>query len=346
MQLNYKKKTKETTIVFGEILSTSIKRDMYQGKHIIIFTNQRYYDRFFDKIQRLFSTQTIDWYVCSNLLYSNHVQEMMDILHFLEPFSPQENYLFIGFGNEGVMQLTGFLQQTTILKAEFWALPVSLQSYAMALMEERYIYKQPMELILKQENLPTRIFLDQTIIAKQNEGKLVDLQIFVRAALVCDYPLLHALFRSFSTTKQLHATSFTVFVEGLTQLYQKSAVEIDMFGKLFEEAFYITTNGHLLSENMKRFLGMLLHLFWNLEVIDSSFHIKNFMIWLKHLGFPIDFPSQISVAEYLQNVLHLQDKYPELVVLSEIGTIGVRESIKEKQLIQAIEHYQKLVMEI
>jgi len=91
---------------------------------------------------------------------------------------------------------------------------------------------------------------------------------------------------------------------------------------------------------------MVLHLFWNLEIIETTFRIKNFMIWLKHLGFPIVFPEQISVAEYLQNVLHLQKKYPQLVVLSEIGTIGREQSITENQLIQSMEHYQKMIAEI
>lgn len=346
MQLTYQKTKKQSTIVYGEILSASIKPEMFQNKHIIIVTNQRYYDRFFEKIQHIFSPQPIDWYVCSNLIYGNNVRELMDILDFLGRFPPNKEYLFIAFGNEGVIQLTGFVQKTTILPGDFWVLPTTLRAFAVAIVEDRFICKQPMEMLLIEKNLPEKIFLDQTIVVGQKDGKLVDLQTFIRIGLVHDYAFLQTLFKNFPNKKQVQGTSFMAFVEQLTTSYQLASKEIEDFGKIFEEAFYLTTNGHFLSENMKRFLGVMLHLFWNLEIIDSSFRIKNFMIWLKHLGFPILFPEQISVAEYLQNVLHLQKKYPQLVVLAEIGTIGREQSMTEKQLIKAMEQYQKMIAEI
>ncbi len=346
MQLEYVKNNRQTTIVYGEILSTSIEPQMFAGKHVIVLTNQRYYDRFFEKIQRIFSSQPIDWYVCSNLIYGNHVQEFMDVLQFLGNFSPTKDYLFLAFGNEGVIQLTGFLQRTTILSGNFWVLPVSLRAFASALLEDRFICKQPADVLLREKNLPEKIFLDQTIVAGQVDGKLVDLQVFIRAGLVCDYRFLQTLFKNFPTQKQLQSTSFTAFVEQLTELYHASAAEIEQFGKIFEEAFYLTANGHLLSENMKRFLGMLLHLFWNLEIIATSFHLENFMIWLKQLGFPILFPEQISVAEYLQHVIHLQKKHPRLVVLSAIGKIGTEQAVTEKQLLRAMEVYQQMSKKI
>ncbi len=346
MQLNYQKNNATTAIVYGEILSSSIHPEMFANKHIIVLTNQRYYDHFFEKIQHIFSPQTIDWYVCSNLIYGNHVRELMDILDFLGQFFPNEEYLFVAFGNEGVIQLTGFIQKTTILSGDFWVLPTTLRSFVAALFEERFICKQSMEMLLIEKNLPEKIFLDQTIVAGQNDGKLVDLQAFIRVGLVYNYAFLQTLFKNFPNRKQVQSTSFIAFVSQVIESYQQASKEIEGFGKIFEEAFYHTENGHLLSENMKRFLGMVLHLFWNLEIIETTFRIKNFMIWLKHLGFPIVFPEQISVAEYLQNVLHLQKKYPQLVVLSEIGTIGREQSITENQLIQSMEHYQKMIAEI
>lgn len=346
MQLDYSKKENTAQIIYGETLSSSINAELFKNKHIIILTNQRYYDRFFEKIHRVFAPQTIDWYICSNLLYGNHLQEFMDVLHFLGKFSPTKEFLFVAFGSEGVIQLTSFLQKTTVLSGTFWVLPTSLQAYAAALVEERYIYKRPTEILLKELNLPEKIFLDQTIIAGQSEGKLVDLQVFIRTGLVCSYPFLRKIFKSFSTKKQLQATSFMAFVEELTDFYRASSKEIEGYGKVFEEAFYLTENGHMLSENMKRFLGMLLHLVWNLQIIESTFHIKNFLIWLKYLGFPVYFPEQISKAEYLENVLILQNKYPDLVILSEIGTIGSTQRISEKELLQAMETYQRIILEI
>ena len=346
MDLSYTQGLHQTAITYGEPLVSALASDRIVGKHVIILTNQRYYDYFFEKIYGLFAKQPVDWYVCSNLVYGNHLQELTSVLEFLGRFSTQEDYLFLAFGNEGVVQLTGFLHATSILQSEFWVIPVSLRSYAAALAPQRFICKQPTEYLLQTNALAQQLFLDQTIVAGQKQGKLVDLLTFLRAGIVCDVSLLRTLYQTFPTTKQLQKTSFTAFVEPLTELYEQSAMAIESFGQLFEQAFYLTEHGHLLSENMKRLLGVLLQLNWNLSTIDSTFHLKNFLIWLKHLGFPIAFPDELSIAEYLQNVLHLQARTSNLVVLSEIGTIGETRKLNEQELLQAMTRYQELLAEI
>ena len=346
MELNYTQKSQQALISYGEPLARVLTPAMMQGKHIIILTNQRYYDYFFDKIYSLFASQSVDWYVCSNLVYGNHLQEMTAVLSFLGRFSVQEEYLFVAFGNEGVVQLTGFLHETSILKSEFLVIPVSLRAYAAALTPKRFICQQPYEYLLQTTALPQAICLDQTIVAGQKQGKLVDLLTFIRAGIVGDVSLLRRLYQTFPTQRDLQKTAFTAFVEPLTNLYEQFATDIEHFGQVFEQAFYLTENGHLLSENMKRLLGILLHLNWNLTLFDPAFHLKNFLIWLKHLGFPIAFPEQLSIAEYLQNVLKLQARTSNLVVLSEIGTIGDTRKIDEQELLQAMMRYQELLAQI
>ena len=300
MQRTYQEKT---LINYGEILANSIQEKDYAGKHIIIFTNQRYYERFFEKLQRLFSKASIDWYVCTNLVYSNTIQELMDALRFLNRFSSNEDHLFLAFGNEGVIQLTGFLHRNTAIKSHFWVIPVSLRAYSQALVSTCSIFGKPTEMMMTTKVLANRIFLDQTIVQRQVDGKLVDLQMFIRTGIVCDYTFLQTLYRNFPSKKQLENTAFTALVEPVTIFYQNFEEEISNFGKIFETAFYLTENGHLLSESMKRFFGLLFHLFWAIQWSIEDFQIENFLKWLHRLGFPIFLPRQISLAEYLQNVL-------------------------------------------
>lgn len=346
MQLIYQKQEQKTRITYGEILTNSIKPAAYANKHLVIFTNQRYYDRFFDKLARVFKGATIDWYVCSNLVYGNTVSELMDALHFLKRFSANEAYLFVAFGNEGVVQLTGFLSQITPLKNTYWVLPISLRAYMQALVKESTICDGPLDTLMTTQALPEQIFLDQTIAQKQLDGKLVDLQMFIRTGLVCDHGFLQNLYSNFPSQKELESTAFSALVEPVTRFYQKDAEKIVAFGRVFEAAFYLTEKGHLLSESMKRFLGLLFHLIWNLPSLKEAFHIENFMHWLGQLGFPIFLPEQISVAEYLQNVLKLQAKENGLVVLQKIGTMREKQFATEQNLLPALETYQKICTKI
>lgn len=342
MQINYQKAQQKTKITYGETLSASIGASQFAEKHLIILTNQRYYEHFFEKMPALFKKNQMDWYICRNSLYANTLEEWMSLLRFLEPFPKSKEYLFIALGNAGVVELTGFLQQVSILSGEFWVIPVSFQSYAQALIPQVTIQQKSSRPVLKQRNLPQEIYVDQTMMTFQNEGKLVDLWVFIQTALLCDYALLQRLYQEFATPKQCQTNSLAAFIEDLTQAYQAHALEIQAYGKIFEEAFYFTQNGHLLSENMKRLLGFLLHLSWNAVVQEFPFHFENFYRWLTYLGFPLAIPEQIFMAEYLENVLNLLEEKRDLPIITKIGMLGDKSTVKAADLIEAYETYQRL----
>ncbi|MDN6640350.1 MAG: hypothetical protein L0L10_06165 [Tetragenococcus sp.] len=346
MRLTYQRSGLMTQMTYGKPLARSIGELLQDDRHVIILTNQRYYDQFFEKIQQAFPHNVIDWYICRNQLYCNHLEELTAFLQFLGKFPRSKQYLFVAFGNEGVVQLTGFIQKTALLTGEFWVIATSLRSFFSALEENCTICKEPYNELLQQKNLPAHIFLDQSIVQKQVDGKLVDLQILIQTALVSDYEFLQLLFKNFPSQKQLQTSSFIAFVEHAVQLYESNASAITSYGATFEKAFYLTENGHLLSAHMKRFLGLLLQLFWNLELNDSTFQIENFMTWLKRLGFPIELPEQLLVGEYLEQVIALQEKN-KLLVLTDVGKMGRNWQIaNEKTMLKAIERYQKIISEI
>ena len=195
MELVYEQKDTQAFVTFGEPLNKAIPADFGKGRHVIILTNQKYYDRSFEKITQLFQQSLdIDWYICRNQLYSNNMQEFQEILAFLERFPRNQKYLFCSYGNEGVTALTGFLEKTSVLSSEFCCFSVSLRSLAQALVSRRELLGGNGQAVLTAENLPQWVFFDQTMTEAQGEGKLVDFLILLRCGLVCDSPFLQNLY--------------------------------------------------------------------------------------------------------------------------------------------------------
>lgn len=342
MKIQYQKGTLHTVITYGEILSMSIQQSWFEGKHVIILTNQRYYDRFFEKMEQLFLNQPVDWYIFRNQLYVNTLEEWSNLLAYLDSFSVDKSYLFVAFGSIGVIEMTGFLQKVSVLKGEFWSIPISFQSYAQSLVPECTIRRKDSVPILQISNLPRYIFLDQTMVAPQREGRLVDLQVFIRTAFLCDYPMLLQLFKQYPNPKRLQSMNFTALINEITRYYQESSRKIESYGRAFEEAFYRSENGHFLSENMKRFLGFILQVVWDQTTNKWPFQMEHFMFWLNQLGFPITFPQQISMAEYLENVLYFVGEQSHLQTLSKAGKLGEKKQVTEQELIEAFETYQQI----
>ncbi|BCA85507.1 hypothetical protein EsVE80_10300 [Enterococcus saigonensis] len=346
MEKSYQKGQFSTRIFYGETLNKSIDPITSDNLHVIILTNQKYYDRSFEKISQLFKrARDIDWYICRNQTYCNNLEELMNLLHFLERFPQNRNYLFCGYGNEGVMQLTGFLAQTTILPSNYWCLPVSVRSLAKVLILEQAIMKQNSQVLLQVKNLPRAVYFDQTLTEAQTEGKLVDLLVFIRIGLVCDYDFLQDLHQNFPNQQLVYRRSFAAFIADLIDYYAES-FEIEEFGQLFEAAFYQIENGHLLSSNMKRLFGILFHLFWCDANHELHFNFKNFLIWFQQLGYPIHLPTQISLVDYQLQVLDKAQKEAPIVTLERIGKVGRKTKITVKSLQQAIEKYQATLKEI
>lgn len=346
MEKSYQKDQLTTQIFYGETLNKSINPAASDNLHVIILTNQKYYDRSFEKISQLFkNAYDIDWYVCRNQTYCNNLEELMNLLHFLERFPSNRNYLFCGYGNEGVMQLTGFLAQTTVLPGHYWCLPVSVRSLAKALITEQAVMKQNSQVLLQVKNLPQAVYFDQTLTEAQTEGKLVDLLVFIRIGLVCDYDFLQNLYQNFPNQQLVYRRSFAALITELIDYYAESA-EIETFGQLFEAAFYQTENGHLLSSNMKRLFGILFHLFWSDANDKLHFNLKNFLIWFQRLGYPIYLPKQISLTDYQLQVLAQAQKEAPIFVLAKIGKVGKKTKVTVQSLQQAIEKYQAIIKEI
>lgn len=345
MELDYELHGETAKIFYAETLVSQLK-SLKIEQSVLFLTNQRYYDLFADKINQLFANpRKIDWYICANT-QCNHLIELSNLLTFAKRYPENEAFLIIGFGNEGIMDLAGFFQKHTPLESKLWLIPVSIRSMARALTPERIILQLPNQVVLQTQTLPERIVYDQTISEKQISGKQIDFLTFAFCGILCDHSFLQTLYKNYPTTQQLYHRPFTGMLEEMIYFYQEEADKLTNYGKLFEQAFYLSENGHLLSSSMKKLLGMLFQFVWNVEITKMPFQLKNFFIWLKHLNYPIGWPEQLSKTDYLENVLQLAEKSKKILILEEIGIIGGYQSPTEKELLKTMATYEKIVNEI
>lgn len=346
MEFVYKKNQLQTTIIYGETFASQLKSISVESKHLVLITNQRYYDLFSEKLIQFFDDkQEIDWYICKNDAHCNNMNELENLLTFLADFDQQQEFLFLGVGNEGVVQLTIFLHKTSVLPSDCWLLPLSIRSLSKSLIAEAQIELNHHP-VLQIPVLAEKIIYDRTLTTDHGEGKLVDFLVFIQCGLVCSHDFLRMLFKNYSDATRLNQQSFNGMLDEMIRYYEKTGQTIDQFGQLFEQGFLETPNGHLLSGHMKRFLGCLLQLLWSQEVTQFSFHYKNFMIWLIRLGFPVDFPEPILVSDYVEGILKCVDCGGTAALLKEVGALDSMQKPKAEDLLATVEHYKTILKEI
>jgi 3-dehydroquinate synthetase len=347
MEITYQNQESKTQIVYGETVASMMRKKDLENKQILFCGNQRYYDLFAEKLRQFIpETSTHDWFITPNNRYCNTMENFQELISFLNRFSRQKETLFIGIGNEGVVELLGFTHHVTNFKGELFFLPVSLRSFAQSLsFIDQVVSNKTMMTIMEIEEVPQSILYDHTLTDQQTTGKMVDLLTLIRCGIVCDYSFLQSLYLNFSTREALLQDSFSAFSETLINYYQENSEQLLGFGKTFEKAFFQTENGSLLSNSMKTMFGLLFELAWNVIASDLHFNFKNFMIWLVRLGFPIIVPEGISLADYGQQVIALAKEKP-LAGLIQVGEVGMKKVPTQKELLQTFEIYQKIVTEI
>jgi len=347
MKIDYYLNARNIPLVYGETFVSLVKKADFHACRIILITNQRYYDLFSEKINHALGThQTINWYICRNDVHCNTMSELEGIFSFLEELPKGQSLQLVGFGNEGVIQLTSFLRKTSVYPTASWLVPLSIQAFSQALLPFAAIEWQN-KTVMSVTAEVQQIIYDFTLTNKKGAGKLVDFMVFLRCGIVCSHDFLQQLFKNYPDQKRLQQTSFNGMLDKLLQFYEIAGPQINQFGQPFEQAFLRTENGHLLSGSMKCFLGMLLHLLWCQETASFEFNFKNFLTWLAHLGFPVDFPKEIFLSDYTENMMQQLKEGASLIFLSDIGQ-QQKNTVQPTpvQLLTTIENYQKIVAEI
>lgn len=347
MEVTYRNKQNETLIIYGETVASMMRKKDLKNKQILFCGNQRYYDLYAEKLRQFIpKSSTHEWFITPNNRYCNTMENFQELISFLDRFSRQKETIFMGIGNEGVIELLGFTHHVANFQAELCFLPVSLRSFAQSLsFVDQIVSDKTLMTVMEIEEAPKSILFDHTLADQQKTGKMVDLLTLIRCGIVCDYPFLQSLYVNFPTREALLQHSFSAFSETLINYYQEDSQQLRRFGKTFEKAFFQTENGSLLSNSMKTMFGLLFELAWNVTASDLHFNFKNFMIWLVRLGFPIMMPEGISLADYGQQVIALAQEKP-LAGLVQVGEVGVNKIPTQKELLRTFEAYQKIVTEI
>lgn len=348
MQVGFNNQRGETTVIYGETVISMLKTEKLTQKQIIFCGNQRYYDLFAEKLaQNINHTNSQDWFITTNNRYCNDLSHFEDFILFLKRFSLSKETLFIGVGNEGVMELLSFSHRVSLFKSsQLWLIPLSLRALAQSLSFDNQIVLAPsMEPVLAMTHGPCKILYDQTLADQQINGKMVDLFTLLRCGIVADYQFLQQIYQNFPQYQDIKQQSFSAFIAPLLTYYKQESAALESFGEIFEKAFFKTENGHLLSNSMKNMFGLLLAFSWNIQVGDLDFNFKNFMIWLVQLQYPVLLPQQISWADYGQQVLSLARETAN-IELTAVGEVKGHRPPTEEELIATFEMYQQVLAEI
>ncbi|MDT2613767.1 hypothetical protein [Enterococcus dongliensis] len=347
MEVTYQNNQARTRIIYGETVASMLRKKNLENKQILFCGNQRYYDLYAEKLRQFVpKTSSHDWFIIPNNRYCNTMVNFQELIYFLDRFSRQKETLFLGIGNEGVIELLGFVYHVTTFQAELCFLPVSLRSFAQSLsFVDQIVSDKNLMTVMEIQEAPQSILFDHTLADQQTTGKMVDLLTLIRCGVVSDYSFLQSLYRNFPTREALLQHSFSAFSQTLIDYYQSDSEQLQEFGKVFEKAFFQTEKGSLLSNSMKTMFGLLFELGWNVTTSNLHFNFKNFMIWLVRLGFPIVVPKGISLSDYGQQVIALAREEP-LLGLEQIGRIGTKKIPTQKELLRTFEAYQKIVTEI
>lgn len=344
MERIYTADSQKTTIYYGETFAAFLKKHQLNNEHFIIISNQFYYDRYAEKLSYLLSDQIEqDWFITPNHRFCNNLEEFIDLVAFSSHFNEDKDYVIIAFGNEGVVELAAFFAQVTYLKNRLWILSVSLASLTKGIVLEKQIVQLPQnKKVLSVDKTAEYMIVDDTLHTTNYSIAMMDLFLMIRCGIVCDYDFLKTLFKNYQKADDLREHSFSGLLDNVLVNYQKAGSIIDEYGGLFEQAFYQTPNGHLLSADLKTFFGFLFALIWNIQKNNIDFHLENFMKWLAYLGFPLQLPEQLFIGEYGTALLETATNKRHLI-LDKIGVPGESRILEENDLNEAFKLYHDII---
>ena len=156
MEITYRYEQNETRITYGETVASMMRKKNLEKKQILFCGNQRYYDLYAEKLRQFIpKSSTHDWFITPNNRYCNTMDYFQELIHFLDRFSRQRETIFLGIGNEGVVELLGFTHHVANFKAELCFLPVSLRSFAQSLsFVDQIVSDKNMTTVMEIEEVP------------------------------------------------------------------------------------------------------------------------------------------------------------------------------------------------
>lgn len=346
MEVSYCQSQYRTSIHYGQTFFQIFEPKQFSGKHLLFFTNQQYYEEFANQYATFFKDTEIDWYIFSNQLYCNTVTNMIQGLKFLEKFDPLSSYIMIALGNEGVIQLTSFFHQFSVLPSEFFVISLSIQSFSTALLSEKELIQPPFAKCLIWENLPQKIFFFSQRLSETTATKMTDFISLLKLALINDSGFYDQLVARYPTKESLLKQSFSNYIEYIIQSYAKDAYSLAHYGRWFEEKFYQTENSHVLSAQMKRFLGFFFHFIWNCVTIKKPEFCIEVIQWIQNIGFPITLPYPLMISDYLDKLSDECATAGDLVQLNFIGGGYQLISPNQEQFVAVYQLYEQILKEV
>ncbi len=344
MELNYQVDDFHATIYYGQTLS-ELRKQLPVHDQLIIFTTPKLYERFAEKMTQWYDDR-LTFYIIPQALYRNNLEEMTQIVNFLTPFNMQKKMVWIAFGSESVVSLSSFLSIHSQYQITLYTIHHTLQSFVAALYPQKELVMRQNEVVLHTQMVPKRIGYVQLDFVYTVAERMIDLAIGLKYGCLVDRDLLMHLMKTYHTSDQFETIPMTPFLDTIVLKTSEHARALQTYERVFERAFYQTEQGHLLSANMKRFLGVFFHILWDLLELNEYELSNALFLWLKKLGYPVNLPISFSFADYLIQVKTLLAKESVVWRLESVGTLHqVKIETALNQFDALFEYYQQELKE-
>lgn len=342
MEVEYSVQTWQAKVYYGQTLQELTKK-IPVDHQLIVFTTPKLYEKFADRITTWYNTQTVSFYIMPQALYQNNLEELSQIIYFLRQFDTKLPMVWIAFGSESVVSLISFLSVHGEYEVQLYSVHHTIQSFVTALFPTKEIVAKA-QVSLHTETIPKRIGYVQLNQQYSTAERMIDLAILIKYGYLTNRELLEHIFQTYQTPEQLATIPMTPFIDHVVLATSHHAKHVQQYERLFERAFYTIDGGHLLSANMKRFLGLFFHLVWDLLNLDEQEMCHRLFQWFQQLGYPVYLPKGLVLADYFIQVEDDLKQQNQLIRMTAIGQVAsVSIDVTNSKLADILDYYQQEV---
>ncbi|MGO3733474.1 MAG: hypothetical protein ACTJHC_09900 [Vagococcus sp.] len=339
------KGTKSVEVVYAESLNRLITADYFNSlvefPSTLFISTQSFYECYYDKLGSLFSDVTqFNWYICPDHGALNHIKMYNDVLAFIEEMELPRHTIVVGIGDYPMYHLCGFLQETSSYIGAFYFIPTTLTGFIHCLSGEAFLLNHQLKVAVHQTAIPERIIYDTMLHELESSDTWEqDFLSLVKIGLTSDRELLFKLYES---NNRQHF-SFSSYVEEVMSILLQQDHLSYLFGLTFSNSFYRLAESHYLTQQQKKYIGMLLHTYWSVVRNNLAFDMVTFTNWFQtFLNVDLRLPKQMVTYDLAEAIEMEMARSKKIACLNSIGSIEYVTTPSLDELYKVIDTYRNM----
>ncbi|SBO17708.1 hypothetical protein [Carnobacterium divergens] len=333
-----------STVFFGETLNKLVidQMSLFQDtEQVLIVTNQKTYERYYEKLSLLFKRQELFWYICPNSIEAKSFKELLALMTYCGEIHLKKKSFIIAFGTEPVIQLASFFAHLYYKKYPLVAIPTSLEAFHVSINGNAQLTQTGKVMGSVNQTIAT-IFLDGRFLsindlATTQRGFATWLQL----AVSHNHDLYLQLLKDFNDVKDLQDKSMipyvSTYVTTVNEVHQQKHVAT-LLGQDFQRALTTLTDGKNLTTTSDTIIGITLALIASQQRSGCTMALESWLKKMQQLGYQLALPEDWLVTDIVET---LHQHSSQFYLVSKDGKL-VSETIPLSELLALIIEYQEL----